>query len=103
MPALLQPDHVTVIDNRFSVTDIQNLDSLPAKIRDEIKSADCLRSYGFQEICGYHDRTCMFSCGGYWTSDKNPDPDAKFIVTSYGSHQYQWDGVKVTSTIKVYV
>lgn len=90
---------VTCIDNRFEIKDIGNFGQLPSRIRDEIKSVDTLRSYGFQELNGYHGRTCMLSCGGYWSDDKND----KFVVTSYGSHNYQWDGQRLTSTIKVYV
>jgi hypothetical protein len=95
--ATLRPyEHIAVINNRYEIKDIANLNELPSRIRDEILSVDELRAQGFQEILGLKDCTIMLSCGGYWSDDK-------FVVTSYGSHNYQWDGQRLTSTIKVYV
>jgi hypothetical protein len=95
---------VTCIDNRFMVSDVQNFSKLPKRLQSEIKSAKVIRSSGFQELLGYDEsNTIVFSAGGHWTSDENPDPDAKFVVCNYGSHNYQWDGEALRSTVKEYV
>ena len=100
---LLHPDHVTCIDNRFQVSDIENLSALPKRLQSEIRSAKVIRSSGFQELLGYDaTNTIIFSAGGHWTSDENPDPNAKFVVCNYGSHNIQWDGETVRSTVRVY-
>ena len=106
---LLPADHVTVIDNRFQISDIANFKQLPARIQAEIKSVDALRSHGFQELNGYKDRTIILSCGGHWTHVSTGTHieryglDEQFEVTSYGSHNYQWDGTTLRNTIKEYV
>jgi hypothetical protein len=93
----LHPDHVTYIDNRFQVSDIKNMDELPKCMQAEIKAAKTIRSAGFQELIGYYEsNTIMWSAGGYWYDDR-------FVVINYGSNQYQWDGQRVTSTIREYV
>jgi hypothetical protein len=95
---------VTCIDNRFMVSDIENFNALPSRLKSEIKSAKVIRSSGFQELLGYDENNAItFSAGGYWTSDENPDTNAKFVVCNYGSHNYQWDGETVTSTTRIYV
>ena len=93
---LRQYDHITCIDNRYTVGDIKNFDLLPSRIREEILSVDELRAQGFQELLGMKDRTIMLSCGGYWHDDK-------FVVINYGSHQYLWDGQRLTNTIREYM
>jgi len=101
---------ITCIDNRCALQDIGNFIELPKLVRDEIQDTE-LRSFGFQELNGYNNRTCMLSMGGYWTY---PTLDAgmkinregykeKFFVTSYGSHNFQWDGTTLKSTVKIYV
>lgn len=91
---------VTCIDDRFGIESIRNFKQLPKQLQEEINAMQELRSYGFQELNGYVDRTIICSCGGYWTSD---DHNAKFVVTSYGSHSWQWDGTTLRNTVKVYV
>jgi len=94
---LLHPDHVTVINFEKSVDHIENFSDLPKRVRDEILTAVRINSYGFQELCGYgNHRQMVFSAGGYWL-------DEKFYVTSYGSHNYSWDGTRLTNAIKEYV
>jgi len=88
---------VTCIDNRFQVSNIKNMDELPKRMQAEIKTAKTIRSHGFQELLGYDSsNTIMWSAGGYWHGDS-------FVVINYGSHNLQWDGTTLTSTIKVYV
>lgn len=88
--------HVTLIDFSKSINDVQNLKDLPKRVRDEIKAVERIDSLGFQELCGYNGRQLIFSAGGHWDEDK-------FVVTSYGSHNYCWDGERLTNAVKVYV
>lgn len=92
-----QTEILTIIDNRQDLSCIDNFDILPLRVRREIKKACIIRSYGFQELCGYDDaRQMIFSAGGCWNGDR-------FTVISYGSHCYQWDGERLSAAIRVYV
>ena len=78
------------------VSHIQNVSSLPFRIRREIQRATKIQSFGDTELTGGDDSgSLMWSAEGYWS-------DNKFVVTGYGSHSCHWDGQTVQSTVNAY-
>ena len=73
-------DHITTIDNRFSVDHIENLHDLPTEAQKLIKETKEIRSHGFQELLGYKDRKVIWSVGGHWNAQ-----DTHFHATSFGN------------------
>jgi hypothetical protein len=70
--------------------------NLPPAIQEEIKSMDTVKSVGPCELVGLKDGNDMCNCEGEWKG-------GKFLVRSYGSHNWHWDGATLTKAIKEYV
>jgi hypothetical protein len=83
-------------DISYQVSRIQNVSSLPFRIRREIQRATKIQSFGDTELTG-DDITgnIMWSAEGYWDNDT-------FVVTGYGSHSCHWDGQTVRSAVNAY-
>jgi hypothetical protein len=80
----------------YQSSHIQNLSSLPARIRNEIQSAQKIQSFGSQELTGDDiSGNIVWSAEGYWYNNK-------FVVTNYGSHSCHWDGQSLRNTVRVY-
>lgn len=92
--AVVKKAQFTAIDNRFTIKDIKNYNSLPKEVKEIVKATETIRSHGFQEILGYKGRQIIWSMGGYWDNDN--EKDSKFDADSFGGSGIQWDGSKVT-------
>jgi len=82
-------NEATVISFDKKIGDIKNFKELPEEIQKEIEDSDSITSHGFQELNGYNGRQVVWSAGGPWTGKDEKD---KFVITSYGSNKWQWDG-----------
>jgi hypothetical protein len=86
MHSIIEPVAITDQTIEFS--------TLPARVRNEIKSVDHIK-YSTHEAVGYCNDTEAFSAEGYWNGNR-------FQVLSYGSHCYQWDGQALHNTERIY-